>query len=261
MSLMIHGSRRIFAAMLAVPCAAAFGADGVTTLGAGAEYSSGKYGSSEKTEILYLPVTAKYETGPWALKAVVPYVRITGPGNVVGAGADRVTLPGAPAARRTESGLGDIVASAFYNVMNERTGAFGLDLGAKVKLGTADETKGLGTGENDYSLQADVFKPLGSLTAFGSLGHRWYGDPPGVDLRNVFYASVGASYRQSADTSFGLAYDFRPSITSTGGRISEATAFVSHRISRDVKLQLYGIKGFSTGSPDFGLGTVLNFGF
>jgi hypothetical protein len=253
----------MFAALLAVPftATAVFAADAVTTLGAGAEYSSGKYGGTDKTEIFYLPLTAKYETGPWILRATVPYVRITGPGNVVGAGADRVTLPGAPGPRRTDSGLGDIVASAFYNVMSERTGPFGVDLGAKVKLGTADEKKGLGTGKNDYSLQADLFKLFGSVTAFGSLGYRWYGDPAGVDLRNVPYGSVGASYRQSADTSFGLAYDYRPRITTGGSHVSEATAFVSQRVSRDVKLQLYAVKGFSKGSPDFGLGTVLNFGF
>jgi hypothetical protein len=251
----------IVAALLAVPCAAAVAADGVTTLGAGAEYSSGKYGGTEKTEIFYLPLTAKYETGPWILKATVPYIRITGPGNVVGAGADRVTLPGAPGPRRTDSGLGDIVTSAFYNVMDERNGPFGLDLGAKVKFGTANKDKGLGTGKEDYSVQADAFKLLGSVTAFGSLGYRRYGDPAGVDLRNVPYGSVGASYRQSADTSFGLAYDFRPRITNGGSRISEATAFVSQRVSRDAKLQLYAIKGFSDGSPDFGLGTVLNFTF
>src|SRR6266851_583730 len=229
------------------------------SVGAGAEYSSGKYGGTQKTEIFYAPITGKYETGPWAFKLVVPLIRITGPGNVVGAGADRVTLPGGAAARRTEAGLGDIVGSAFYNLVDERKSAFGLDVGAKVKLGTADRDKGLGTGEDDYSVQADVFKPMGAFTAFGSLGYRWYGDPPGVDLRNVVYGSVGGSYRMSSETSVGLAYDFRPRITAVGSPISEATAFVSQRLSRDLKLQFYGVKGFSDGSPDFGVGAILNY--
>ena len=30
-----------------------------------------------------------------------------------------------------------------------------IDLTGKVKFGTADENKGLGTGENDYAVQAD----------------------------------------------------------------------------------------------------------
>lgn len=248
-------------AMLVVGPVNVSAADSVFTLGAGAEYSTGTYGSSQSTDILYVPVIAKYETGPWVLKAIVPYIRITGPGNVVGAGADRVTLPGATATRRTESGLGDIVTSAFYNVVSERTAAFGLDIGAKVKLGTADETRGLGTGMNDYSAQADAYKPLGAFTAFGSLGYRWYGDPAGVDLKNVFYGSVGGTYKVSGDSSAGAVYDFRPKISPAGGSISEVTAFLSQRVTRDFKLQFYGIAGFSAGSPDFGLGILGNLTF
>jgi outer membrane putative beta-barrel porin/alpha-amylase len=249
------------AALLAASSATALAADGAATVGAGADYSSGKYGGTQKTEILYVPFTGKYEIGPWAFKLIVPYIEITGPGNVVGAGADRVTLPGGNAARRTESGLGDIVANAFYNVVNERNAPFGLDVGAKAKLGTADRAKGLGTGENDYSVQADIFKPLGEFTAFGSLGYRWYGDPPGVSLRNVPYGSIGASRRMSSETSAGLTYDFRPPITAAGSRISEATGFVSQRLSREWKLQVYAVKGFSNGSPDFGVGALLNYSF
>ena len=231
------------------------------TLATGFDYTSGTYTGTEETQILYVPFIAKYETGPWAFRATVPYVRITGPGNVIGAGADRVTLPGASTARRTESGLGDIVLSAFYNVLSERRSAIGLDLGAKVKLGTADENKGLGTGQEDWSLQADVFKALDKVTLFGSLGHRWYGDPPGIDLKNVFYGSLGGAYRVSADTSAGLAYDFRPAITSGGGEISELTAFVTRRLSREWKVQPYLVLGFGKASPDWGAGAQLAYSF
>ena len=251
--------RGALAAMSALSSGAVL-AEGLT-LGTGFDYTSGKYGSSEKTEILYVPLTGRYEAGPWTFRGVVPYIRITGPGNVVGAGADRVTLPGASSARRTESGLGDIVGSAFYNVLSERSAPFGLDIGAKVKLGTADRDKGLGTGKNDYSVQADVFKPFGDTTAFASLGYRWYGDPAGVDLRNVFYGSAGATHKISADTSVGAAYDWRPQVSPNGGKISEATAFVTQRFSRDWKVQFYGVKGFSTGSPDFGAGALLSYNF
>jgi hypothetical protein len=228
-----------------------------TSVGIGAEYTSGKYGGTESTDTLYVPVVVKHETGPWVLKATIPYIHVSGPGNVVGAGADRVTLPGAGAARRTESGIGDIVASAFYNLRDERSTGLGVDVGLKVKLPTADEAKGLGTGETDYALQADFFKPLGQTTVFGSLGYRFYGDPPGVDLRNVPYGAVGASYRMSQDTSVGVAYDYRPRIVSGGSAISEATAFWSQRMSREWKLQLYGVVGFSDASPDAGVGMLV----
>lgn len=231
------------------------------TLAAGFDYTSGKYTGTEETQILYLPFIAKYETGRWALRGTLPYLRVTGPGNVIGAGADRVTLPGASTGRRTESGLGDVVLSAFYNVLSERRSNIGLDVGAKLKLGTADESKGLGTGEQDWSLQADAYKPLGALTLFGSFGHRWYGDPPGIELKNVFYGAVGGAYRLSAGTGTGLAYDYRPAITTGGGEISELTAFITQRLTREWKVQPYLVLGFGRASPDWGAGAQVAYGY
>lgn len=222
------------------------------TLGAGAEYTSGKYTDSETTDIWYFPFYGRYETESWVFKVTVPYIWIEGPGNVVGTGDDVVAIPGAGGERRTDSGLGDIVASAFLNLLNERFSFIGLDLGAKVKAGTADES--IGTGESDYALQTDLFRPLGSNTLFATLGHRWYGDPPGIDLRNVFYGAIGVSRRFSPETSGGIAYDYRPSIVPGGGKISELTAFWSHRLSPRLKLQPYALVGLADASPDFGAG-------
>ncbi|HJY79011.1 MAG TPA: transporter [Burkholderiales bacterium] len=228
-----------------------------TSVSAGAEYTTGKYGSPDKTETLYIPFILRHETGPWVLKATVPWLRITGPGNVIGAGADRVVVPGVDNARRTESGLGDIVLSAFYNVLDERKGGLGLDLGAKVKLPTADDQKGLGTGELDYAAQMDFFKPFDATTLFGSIGYRVYGDPAGVTLKDVFYTSIGASYRMSSQQSVGVAYDYRPAIVNGGGKVSEATLFWSNRLSPEWKLQVYGLVGFADASPDAGIGALL----
>jgi hypothetical protein len=247
------------AGLCALP--AALRAEGLT-LGTGFDYTSGKYGGSESTDILYVPFYARYEAGRALFRLTVPYVRITVPGNVLGAGADRVTLPGRAGPRRTEEGLGDIVGSAFYTVLSERSAPIGLDLGVKVKLGTADRDKGLGTGENDYSLQADFYKPLGGgYTLFGSLGHRWYGSPPGISLDDVFYASLGTSYRFSAERSAGLVYDYRPAIIAGGGEISELTAYFSQRLGRDWKVQPYALVGFGRASPDYGVGVQLSLAY
>jgi hypothetical protein len=228
-----------------------------TSVSAGAEYTTGKYGTPDKTETLYIPFILRHETGPWVLKATVPWLRITGPGNVIGAGADRVVVPGVNNARRTESGLGDIVLSGFYNILDERKGGLGLDLGAKLKLPTADENKGLGTGELDYAVQLDFFRPFDATTLFGSIGYRVYGDPPGVTLRDVPYASIGASYRMSSQQAVGAAYDYRPHIVDGGGKVSEATLFWSNRFTPQWKLQLYGVVGFADASPDAGIGALL----
>ena len=254
-------ARIALATALVTTSSIAFGADGVTTLSVGADSSTGKYGQDQSTHIFFVPITGKYEAGPWTLKLLVPYIRITGPGNVIGAGDSRITLPRAGGARRTETGLGDVVASAFYNVLDERSAPIGMDLGVKIKFATADDSKGLGTGKNDYAWQADFFKTIGAFTPFGTIGYRWYGDPAGVDLRNVPYAAVGASYRVSQPTSIGFVYDWRNRIVQGGARVSELTAYVSRKFSADWKLQVYGVRGFADGSPDFGGGLTLAYSF
>lgn len=228
-----------------------------TSVAVGAEYTSGKFGGTETTDTLYVPVVLRHETGPWVLKATVPWLRVTGPANVIGAGADRVVIPGTSTGRRTETGLGDIVLSGFYNLMDERKGGLGLDLGGKVKLPTADEAKGLGTGEFDYAVQLDFFRPFDATTLFGSIGYRIYGDPPGQTLRDVPYAAIGASYRMSQQASVGVAYDYRPRIVDNGGKVSEATLFWSNRLTPQWKLQVYGVVGFADASPDAGVGALL----
>lgn len=249
------------AALLATAPSLALAADGQTTLSLGADYTKGNYGKSESTEILNVPVTAKYETGRWVYKLVVPYIRITGPGNVLGGGAERVTLPGEAVGRRTESGLGDIVASVAYGVLSGPDAPLYLDLTGKVKFGTADEEKGLGTGKNDYSLQLDAYQAYGRVTPFATLGYRRYGDPDGFDLINVYYGSLGLSYRVSQSTSAGLAYDARNRIVEGGARVREAMAFVSYKFSTTWKLQLYAIKGYADASPDKGGGAVLAYSY
>src|SRR5690348_18451133 len=96
-----------------------FAADGDFSVGVGANYSTGKYGTATETKIWSVPFTARYETDVWTLKLTVPYLRVTGPANVIpdvgntsDSGRRRRTTR---ALTTTESGLGDVVAAATYN--------------------------------------------------------------------------------------------------------------------------------------------------
>ena len=232
---------------------------GVFSVTSGVDYSSGKYGSQDRTDITSVPVIGKYEVDSWVFKLTVPYVSITGPGNVSpGIGKFKNTTT---TKRSTESGLGDIVAGATYNVFNGSNGGPAVDVTGKVKFGTADDKKGLGTGENDYIGQVDVYQSFGDFTALGTLGYRVYGDTNAAPLDNVFYGSVGGTYKIAPGTSAGVIYDYRPAITSNGSAVSEATAFVNHKISDSWKAQAYLVKGFTNGSPDYGVGALVGYVF
>ena len=64
---------RIFLAILALCLArTALAAEGELALGTGLHYTTGTYGTSTTTQILTLPLTARYDTGVWTFKAFVP---------------------------------------------------------------------------------------------------------------------------------------------------------------------------------------------
>lgn len=225
-------------------------AEGKLTMSTGFEYSSGDYGSAADTEIWMVPLSLKYQSGSMTLRAATSWLHITGPGGVTPEG-EPVSGGGAST---TEQGMGDVTASVAWNLLDERKYALGLDLGAKIKFGTADEKKSLGTGENDYALYAEVFKPLGAWYPSFKLGYNWKGDPSGIDYRNVWYGSLGTGYRLSKTYSLGAFYDWRQKLTAGGNPVSETMVYFNTRLNDHNKLNVYLISGFSDASPDWGAG-------
>lgn len=241
------------AAVACVLFAAQAGAQGTgLTFSVGADYTSGKYGTSDKEEWWTLPFIARYDTGPLSLKVTAPWVRRSGLG--------RPEI-GTSAARTTTSGLGDIVAGATYTLYDNRSSGIALDLTGKIKFGTADEAKLLGTGENDYSLQGDIYKSYNQFGSFATLGWKKMGDTPTTNFRNPWYASFGGSYRFSSSTSGVLAYDYRRRVLNSGSYVSELTASISHKFGQGLKLQGYIVTGFADASPDWGAGAIFSVGF
>jgi len=210
----------------------------------GLDYSSGDYGTDTTSEIWYVPVVGKYETGPITYKVTVPWLRITNPE----VGPDGDPLPGG--CHDVESGLGDTVASAGYAVLDGSEGGVLVDLIGKVKFPTADEDQCLGTGETDYSAQVDVASMFGPVTGFATLGWKKFGDPPDSDFDDPVFVSLGFATPVAVRTTAGASYDWRQKVVSTGSQIQELTLFVTHKLSQQWKVQLYAVKGFSDASPD-----------
>lgn len=244
-------------AALALAGSAAEAEDGLA-LGTGFDYSRGKYGSSALTEITYIPFVAKYETGAWLFKLTLPWLRIVGPGVVVGGGEDRTVVGTARTARSAASGQGDVVASIGHTLIESAAHGLILDVIGKVKFGTADASKGLGTGKNDYALQTDVVKSFGSVSALGTLGYKVLGDPPGLDLRNVWYGSVGAAWKLAPTTSAGMLLDFRQASIAGGNSQREVTFYAAYKLGATTRLQGYLVRGLADGSPGLGIGASLS---
>ena len=247
-------------------------------VGAGIDYTTGKYGTSTTTDTTQVPVTLGYETGDWSFKLAVPYIHVTGADNVIpGIGPVKNTNPKGrghgkkggqvtptPTPTTTSgsaSGLGDIVAAATYEAYSNKAANFGIDLTGKIKFGTADADKGLGTGKNDYTAAVDMYKGYGAWTLFGGVSYTWMGSSQYIRLNNVFGATAGASYKLSSQSAIGAYYDYREKASDTSFARSEVTGYYSYKFASAWRAQAYVTKGFSDGSPDWGVGATVVYSF
>jgi len=229
------------------------------SLSSGATYTSGEYGGTETTDMLYIPVTLKYTQDKWKLKLTVPYIKIKGPQNVIrniGQVSQTVTTT-----RVTNEGLGDINLSATYRVFYSQQSKTLLDVTAKVKFGTADEDKNLGTGANDFSIAVGAYKLLGDLTPYATFGRKIYGDASNIELDDVFFGSLGLSYKLSQKTSVGANLYLKQKTASSRVSTRQASAYSSYKLNSEWKLQTYLIAGLSDNTPDFGGGFSLAYQF
>ena len=242
------------AVMLASVTALAQDQNATFTFSVGTEYTTGTYGGDVDIEDLYVPLTATLDYGRTHFRLTTPYLSVTAPEGTVIYGPGGEPIPGTGDIT-TESGLGDIIGSfTLYDVINSRRLRLAMDLTGKVKFGTADADKGLGSGEHDYTLQADFYKFFDQLTLMGTVGYKFRGDPSGVDLEDALMTSIGFNYKATAKTSTGLFFDYRESAITGNDSIQEVSGFVSRRFSENWRFQVYALAGLTDSSPDWGAG-------
>jgi hypothetical protein len=217
----------------------------------GMTYSSGKYGTDEKTDILAVPLIVKVQNGRISASLAIPYIRTNGSATIRDSGTIFTK------SRRTVEGWGDLTGTLGYDlyVNNERLET--LSLSGKIKFPTGARTKGLGNGEYDYALQMDGIKGVGKVALLGTLGYKIFGDAPDALLRNVFYGSVGAAYRLAPSHNIGITYDARESIRAGAAAAGDVTLFYSLKTSRTSQVLLFVGKGFSNASQDYGGGLMV----
>jgi hypothetical protein len=228
--------------------------DGELRLGGGFHYSEGDYGSTIDTRITTLEATARYETGRMIYRASVPWLTVKGDTGVI-PGIGEVS--GAPVRTGSASGLGDIVLSAAYSAYYNSATTLGVDLTGKLKLPTADESEGLGTGEPDFAFLVDFYRSFDRVTGFGGIGYHIMGDSAQFPLENAWSANVGATYRLDARDTVGAMLDGRQRVIEGGSRTRELMGFWTRRLEGPWRSQVYGLIGLADGSPDWSFGLSL----
>ncbi len=243
-------------------------ADGERKLSLGAYYSKD---NNSDTSIHYFPVAIEYTKIPWILKLTVPQVKIIGAGGVLIDGSS--TLSSTQGNKGEASGLGDVLVGATYQLDPLGPGAPFIDIVIQAKLPTADESKGLGTGEVDYSLQADLYKIIGSTTYFATIGYRYRGRTSLFDLRDSTFFSLGAMMDVAVldiaavkavtdllpDAKIGVIYDYRAAASHLSTETHEIIPYLSWPLNSSWNIMTYVVAGFTPSSPDYALGTQVSY--
>ena len=229
--------------------------------GVGVEYTTGKYGGETAIDEVYIPLNFAYDARRVSVRLTVPYLSVQAPEGTVVEGPDGEQVIGEGPVR-TEGGIGDLMAAlTVYDVLSLADGGFVMDLTGEIKFGTADEDKGLGTGQTDYSVQADAFRFFDRFTAIGSAGYLVRGDPADVDLENAFFAATGGTWSVSDRARLGIFYDYQEASVPGNDAMQDLSATFSSRPGEDWWLAGYVTAGFSDSSPDWGVGISFTAGF
>ncbi len=186
------------------------------------EFETGKYGTKFRSSYLTVPVTIGYDRDGFIGDVEVPWIWQRTHGNTVliAGRPTRVSKSGS-AKFTTESGLGDVVAGAGYALFEKHDGLPSLVLRGEVKIPTADDERGLGTGSYDETfLVSSGINFLDSFKASVKAGYSHIGQPEDIP-------SGVTEYRDIALYGAGLAYAFNRD-NEAWLRFEGSTAVVAH---------------------------------
>ncbi|MBI3784895.1 MAG: hypothetical protein HY270_16000 [Deltaproteobacteria bacterium] len=219
----------------------------------GYHFSSGTYGTGERTEIAYVPLIVRAERGLWTFELTVPYLRISGPSTI---------LTGQSQTSKVDSdGLGDISSRGSYTLLPVTDWMPYIDLIARVKFPSASHSKGLGTGKFDFGFETELAWSLKRFTPFVDVGYRFLGSPSGTTLRDVVLGSIGGFYRLADPLWIGLLLDYRDAASAANGTRLEISPFMSWKVDQHWSVDTYASAGLAKGSPDAGVGLQLGYTF
>jgi outer membrane protein OmpA-like peptidoglycan-associated protein len=95
-----------------------------------------------------------------------------------------------------QTGVGDLKLGLKYKILDDYLGdAVGLALRGYVKIPTADERKGLGTGKVSSGGNLILSRSLGKVVDLhGSIGYEFNQDPEGIEIGNAFKWGFGVNF-------------------------------------------------------------------
>lgn len=98
-----------------------------------------------------------------------------------------------------EHGIGDLIIGAKWRFLEESHGVPRQALAPSVKFPTADDDKGMGSGQTDYDLTWIASKSIGERGgAHANVGYSWIGTPPDEDVGDIVHGGLALDYQVTA---------------------------------------------------------------
>ena len=261
-------------------------------------YATGNFGTSSTSSFLYAPLSMRRLFKDGDMTVIVPFVTSTTDGRTTivggsatrvddssksgssgsgsdddggcsgkgqsGSGKDRVcglTTRG-PGQKVTTSGLGDVIIKGRYYVAEEGDAMPLIALTARVKLPTANEQLGLGTGALDYGFGVELSKMFGeNWIGFLDAGYNIIGDPDGLPFQHQHWYDVGAGYFVTKD--FLVSAYFEEYRRIVPGFVNERDVFfaTNYTVSSAWRLNSGVTVGVSNGAPDYAFSVGASYRF
>jgi hypothetical protein len=216
-------------------------------------YLTGDFGGNSTTDLYFVPFITTARGSRNDFRVTVPFLSIESEELVAFIGGE--VVPIGTGGSTTQSGLGDIVVRDDYFYFEGGGRRPWLYATVRMKLPTADETKGLGSGEFDYGPGAGFIQPVGSrLHLLGEAIYMVRGDPQGIDFRNTLWFFLGGEARLSESSRVSLFYDRRESVIPGNEANADLILGYSHRVSETFGLRSFVTVGLTDTAEDYGVG-------
>jgi hypothetical protein len=216
------------------------------------------------------------ETENYTFEVNIPYIQRTAPSGTIAHGDhnehDRKPATAAPATIVSNAGLGDVTTSVQYALLKEENAPLSLSVKGGFKLATADLAKGLGTGQNDYSVELKTSKSVGEFTGDASIGYALLGSPGVVQkdektntstsiyFNNILYGSVGGTYQFSENLETNVKLDMGQAAVAGGFQQRDLSAAMDYKFSKNRSLHMQVMKSVTAGLNILGAYASLSFG-
>lgn len=250
----------------------------------GAEFASGNYGTDSTLRSFYMPLIATWSPNDrFDIGIEVPFLYQSS-SNVttdvyhasLSTTTAKTTARGGPSGNQQQqagnstasgaskaglSGLGDIILRLGVIALFEDANVPQVHPSLFIKCPTANVSDGLGTDEFDVGVGVEASKWFGNTYLTGEGFYTYQGKANGFDLKNYFSFTAGVGYQLTERVKPMLIVKGATAPSTDSDGLLEARARVVWSLTDATSLDLYGSRGITDSSPDYGGGIAVIYSF